>query len=230
MRRAQSRRAQPRAEQRGDFAREAEHRKAISAIRCNFYIEHDVVEVQIFCHVAAERCVGAQCKNSRMILRQAELALRTEHALGLNAANDGCLQRRLLAKLRANQSRKTQAPRNFRHRRIDADEIAHPTERQLHRAPPLSTGNWPRKRRSFSKNRRMSSTPSLSKPVRSTPMPNAKPWYSSGLYSTARITFGWIIPQPSTSVHPEYLQTGQPAPSHSRQCMSSSALGSVNGK
>ena len=103
MRRAQSGRAQPGAEQRGDFAREAEDRQAISAIRRNLHIEHDVVEVQIFCHVAAERCVGAERKNSRMILRQAELALRTEHALGLNAANDGCLQRRLLAKLRANE-------------------------------------------------------------------------------------------------------------------------------
>ena len=57
--------------------------------------------------------------------------------------------------------------RNFRRRRPRADEVAHPTERQLHEGGAcahlaLSAGNWPRKRRSFSKNRRMSSTPSLS--------------------------------------------------------------------
>ena len=104
MRRAQSRRAQSSAEQCGDLAREAENRQAISPIRRDFDVEHDVVEVQIRGHFAAERCVGAERENPRVILRQAELALRTEHALRLHAANYGCLQRRLLAKLRANES------------------------------------------------------------------------------------------------------------------------------
>ena len=78
---------------------------------------------------------------------------------------------------------------------LEGDELGEPTERQLHdkdlagvlaaelpAAEDLATndGNCPRKRRSFSKNSRMSSTPSLSSAWRSTPIPKAKPWYSAG--------------------------------------------------
>ena len=78
---------------------------------------------------------------------------------------------------------------------LERDELGEPTERQLHdedlagvlaaevlAAEDLATndGNCPRKRRSFSKNSRMSSTPSLSSACRSTPIPKAKPWYSAG--------------------------------------------------
>ena len=103
MRGAQPRSAQSAGEQCGDLAREAQNRQAIAAIRRDFDVEHGFVEVQIRGHVAAERCVGAERKNSRVILRQTELALRTEHAFRADAANDCCLKRRFLAKLRANQ-------------------------------------------------------------------------------------------------------------------------------
>src|SRR6185437_11707679 len=53
---------------------------------------------------------------------------------------------------------------------LERDEFLEPTERQLHDAASLAERNWLRKRRSFSKNRRRSSTPSLSSDVRSTPM------------------------------------------------------------
>src|SRR5208282_6873249 len=101
--------------------------------------------------------------------------------------------------------------------RIDFDEFLKPAQRKLHCPPPLTEGNCARNRRSFSKKSRMSSIPSFIRAVRSTPMPNANPWYSAGSSFTARSTFGWIIPQPSTSVHPLCLHTGHPAPEQSRQ-------------
>ena len=48
--------------------------------------------------------------------------------------------------------------------------------------------NCLRKRRSFSKNSRISSTPYLSMAIRSMPMPNAHPVTSSGSYPTFRST------------------------------------------
>src|SRR5579864_5832610 len=71
---------------------------------------------------------------------------------------------------------------------LQRDELGEPTERQLHddglvaavlaaellavEDLAMNDGNCPRKRRSFSKNSRMSSTPSLSSACRSTPIPN----------------------------------------------------------
>ena len=81
-----------------------------------------VVEVQIRGHVAAERRVGAERKNSRMILRQTELALRAEHALRADAANDCRLQRRFLAELRANQRERRD------HARLHVGRAAHDFE------------------------------------------------------------------------------------------------------
>ena len=103
MRRAQPGRAQPAREQCSHFTGESENRQAVAAIRRDFDVEHGFVEVQIRGHVAAERRVGAERENSRVILRQPELALRAKHALRLHAANDCCLKRRFLAKLRANE-------------------------------------------------------------------------------------------------------------------------------
>src|SRR5262249_31673049 len=111
----------------------------------------------------------------------------------------------------------TQPIRDLGGGRAELHELTQPTQWQLHRRPPLTEGNCARNRRSFSKKSRISSMPSFTWAVRSTPIPNAKPWYSAGSSFTARSTFGWIIPQPSTSVHPLYLHTGHPAPAQSRQ-------------
>src|SRR5579871_4318225 len=65
---------------------------------------------------------------------------------------------------------------------------------------------------------------------RSAPQPKANPDTFSGSYFTKPYKLGSIMPQPNNSTHPVRLQTGQPDPPHSRQLMSNSPLGSVNGK
>src|SRR5262249_30864809 len=66
-----------------------------------------------------------------------------------------------------------EAIRGVLRRKLQRDELANPAVRNFH-------ANCPRKRRSFSKNSRMSSTPYLSMAMRSMPMPNAQPVTSSG--------------------------------------------------
>src|SRR5256885_2451616 len=58
-------------------------------------------------------------------------------------------------------------------RELQVDELAHPAVRNPH-------ANCLKNRRSFSKKRRMSSTPYLSIAMRSMPMPNAQPVTCSG--------------------------------------------------
>ena len=67
----------------------------------------------------------------------------------------------------------------FVQRHVERDEVLQPTERHLHDAAPPDW-NWLRKRRSFSKKSRMSSTPSLPSEIRSTPIPKANPAYWCG--------------------------------------------------
>ena len=62
---------------------------------------------------------------------------------------------------------------------LDRNEFLEPAQRQLHDAAS-PVWNCCKKRKSFSKNNRKSSTPSLSREVRSTPIPNAKPEYCVG--------------------------------------------------
>src|SRR5580658_8646487 len=78
------------------------------------------------------------------------------------------------------EPRHRQATAQFIEVRLDRDEFLEPAQRQFHEAASLADRNWPRKRKSFSKNRRRSSTPSLSSEVRSTPIPKAKPENSAG--------------------------------------------------
>src|SRR5690606_23689384 len=66
--------------------------------------------------------------------------------------------------------------------------------------------------------------------MRSIPIPNAKPVYTSGSMPDASNTFGSTIPQPKISSHPVYLQTLQPFELQIVHETSTSALGSVNGK
>src|SRR5207237_10620356 len=70
---------------------------------------------------------------------------------------------------------------------------------------------------------RMSDTPLRNIRVRSMPMPNAKPEYSSGSTPTARSTRGLTIPQPPHSTH---WGPSRCSGNHT----SNSADGSVNGK
>ena len=57
-----------------------------------------------------------------------------------------------------------------------------------------------------------------------------KPEYFSGSMPLMRSTLGWIMPAPSTSIHPSPLQVGQPRPPHLWHWMSISQEGSVKGK
>src|SRR5215469_9215939 len=96
MRSAHVGRSQLCAEQRRDFAREAENRKAVAPIWRDLDVEHGVVELQILGDVAAYRSIGAQREDAGVILREAQLALRAEHSLRTDAANNRSLQRRRL--------------------------------------------------------------------------------------------------------------------------------------
>src|SRR6185312_8521546 len=101
-----------------------------------------------------------------------------------------------------------------------ADDVPQPAVRNPHQAP---TPKGSEKRTSPSTMSRMSGMPLRNCKVRSRPMPNAKPEYSSGSIPTARNTFGLTMPQPphSTQPAPPFLFSNQ---------TSTSAEGSVNGK
>ena len=66
--------------------------------------------------------------------------------------------------------------------------------------------------------------------VRSIPIPNAKPLYSSESIPQFSSTFLFTIPAPKISIQPVPLQSLQPFPPHSKQLQSTSTEGSVNGK
>src|SRR3989338_9707845 len=83
---------------------------------------------------------------------------------------------------------------------------------------------------SFSKNNLISSIPYLSIVILSIPMRNAKPVYLSGSYPAYSNTRGLIMPAPSTSSQPLFLQTLHPVPLQIIHPISISALGSVKGK
>src|SRR5207237_950368 len=68
------------------------------------------------------------------------------------------------------------------------------------------------------------------KAMRSIPTPKANPEYFSGSILTPAKTLGFTIPAPKSSIHPECLQVGQPAPLQIQQETSIWAEGSVNGK
>src|ERR1019366_2624557 len=66
--------------------------------------------------------------------------------------------------------------------------------------------------------------------MRSIPTPKAKPEYFSGSILTPERTLGFTIPAPKSSIQPEFLHVGQPAPLQTQQETSIWAEGSVNGK
>ena len=76
---------------------------------------------------------------------------------------------------------------------------------------------------------RRSGMPYFSMAMRSIPMPQAKPWYSSGSSPQLRSTFGCTMPQPriSSQSSPSPKRT---SPLSRRHWMSTSSDGSVNGK
>ena len=72
--------------------------------------------------------------------------------------------------------------------------------------------------------------PYLSMAMRSTPMPNAKPVYSSGSMPQFSRTRRLTMPAPRTSIQPVPLHSEQPLPPQTWQETSTSTDGSVNGK
>ena len=113
-------------------------------------------------------------------------------------------------------------------------DVAQPADRGLHRAVPTSERL---NRTSPSTMSRMSSALFRNIRVRSTPMPNAKPEYSSGSTPQAWSTRGLTTPQPPHSIQPSLRhvlqgRSGLPteSPWHTKQSRSTSADGSVKGK
>src|ERR1700761_7293948 len=94
----------------------------------------------------------------------------------------------------------------------------------------ISVSNCPRKRTSFSENKRRSRITYFRLAILSIPMPKAKPVYT--LLSTPQFskTLGSTMPQPNISTQPLYLHILQPEPLQIVHDTSISADGSVNGK
>jgi len=72
--------------------------------------------------------------------------------------------------------------------------------------------------------------PYLSMAMRSIPMPQAKPWYSSGSRPQLRSTLGCTIPQPRISIQSSPLAEAPPHPSRACIGCRPRAMGSVKGK
>ncbi len=82
------RRAQRRARECGELARDPDHRETVRAVRRDLDLEHDVVEAEPAHEVGAERRVGAEREDAGVVLlAQSQLALGAQHALGRHAAD-----------------------------------------------------------------------------------------------------------------------------------------------
>src|SRR5690606_10483971 len=101
------------------------------------------------------------------------------------------------------------------------DVVAQPVDGDV--GHQISVPNWAEKRTSPSTMSCMSAIEWRSMSVRSMPMPNAKPVYSSGSTPAARSTLGLTMPQPPHSIQPA-------PPFFCGNHRSISADGSVNGK
>src|SRR5438045_6600478 len=86
-----------------------------------------------------------------------------------------------------------------------------------------SHSNCSRKRISFSNKSRISSRLYINAAMRSMPRPKAKPENSSGSTPAARSTLGCTIPDPPSSIQPEFLQIRQHAQPHLKPLKSNSA-------
>src|ERR1700753_304116 len=94
----------------------------------------------------------------------------------------------------------------------------------------ISVSNCPRKRTSFSENKRRSRITYFKLVILSIPIPNSKPVYTLLSMPQFSKTFGSTMPQPKISTQPLYLHILQPAPLQMVHDTSISADGSVNGK
>ena len=106
-------------------------------------------------------------------------------------------------------------------RAVDVDVVAQPRQRRAHR-------NCSRNRRSFSIQPQVADA-MAQVAIRSTPIPNAKPWYRSGSRPPLRRTTGWTMPAPRIVIQPVREQAGQPEPPQTRHSTSNATDGSVNG-
>ena len=75
--------------ERRHFARDAKEREAIGAVRRELQHEHVIVEPERRARVAPD--LAFQLEQAGVIVGQAELARRAEHALALHAAQRGAL-------------------------------------------------------------------------------------------------------------------------------------------
>ncbi|CRE10820.1 Uncharacterised protein [Bordetella pertussis] len=83
------RRRERRAGQRGDFAGHTENGQAVGAIGRQLEREQGVVQIQRGADIGARAQRGRQFEQACMVLRQAQLARRAQHARGLHAAHLG---------------------------------------------------------------------------------------------------------------------------------------------
>ncbi len=99
-----------RARDRGDLARDAEQRQAIGAVGRELEREQRVVEIERVAQIGAgvERSARA-AKQARRVVGDAELLRRAEHAVGLDAAHVGLLDRRVRRAARARRARRARS-------------------------------------------------------------------------------------------------------------------------
>ena len=78
---------QRRARQRGDLARDAEHRQAVALVRRQLEREDVVVEVEHVADRRADRRIGGQDQQAGVVVRQLQFARRAQHAFARDAAH-----------------------------------------------------------------------------------------------------------------------------------------------
>ena len=92
------------AEVRRELAGHAHDSHRIRAVRCDRQVEDDVVETEDLADVGAERGIGRQLEDARMVVAEAELTRRAEHALRDDAADLAALDREVSRQHRADWS------------------------------------------------------------------------------------------------------------------------------
>ncbi len=106
-------------EVRGEIAGDADDPHRIGPVRRDREVEHDVVEAEHLAHVGPERCVGGQLEDAGVVVAEAELARRAQHALRHHAADLAPLDREVAGEHCAD------AREGHDHARLDVRRAAH---------------------------------------------------------------------------------------------------------
>ena len=114
-------------EVRGELARDADDAHRVGAVGRDREVEHDVVETEHLAHVGAERGVGRQLEDAGVVVAEAELAGRAQHALRHLAADLAALDLEVAGQVRADPGERHD------HARLDVGRAAHHAHRAVAR-------------------------------------------------------------------------------------------------